>query len=140
MPVKSTNDPVAPRRRGRLKAEIRDALRELTIQLAMLNRQVGAHLELRDVDLDSLNLLDRRGPLSPKELALQVGVHPATLTGILDRLERAGWGARGRDPADRRGVLFRSLRDRSAELLHLYSGMNSSLGQICNRYDDAQLE
>ena len=98
MPVKSTNDPVAPRRRGRLKAEIRDALRELTIQLAMLNRQVGAHLELRDVDLDCLNLLDRRGPLSPKELALQVGVHPATLTGILDRLERDGWVARDRDP------------------------------------------
>jgi DNA-binding MarR family transcriptional regulator len=140
MSAKSTNDLVAPRRRGRLKAEIRDALRELTIQLAMLNRQVGAHLELRDVDLDCLNLLDRRGSLSPKELALQVGVHPATLTGILDRLERDGWVARDRDPADRRGVLVRSLRDRGAELLHLYSGMNSSLSQICNRYDDTQLE
>ena len=32
------------------------------------------------------------------------------------------------------------LRDRSAELLRLYSGMNSSLTEICNRYDDAQLE
>jgi DNA-binding MarR family transcriptional regulator len=140
MTTKSPRDTETPRRRGRLKAEIRDALRELTIQLAMLNRQVGAHLELRDVDLDCLNLLDRRGPLSPKELALQVGVHPATLTGILDRLERDGWVARDRDPADRRGVLVRSLRDRSAELLRLYSGMNSSLTEICNRYDDAQLE
>jgi DNA-binding MarR family transcriptional regulator len=140
MPAKPPDHIDVPRRRGRLKAEIRDALRELTIQLAMLNRQVGSHLELRDVDLDCLNLLDRRGALSPKELALQVGVHPATLTGILDRLERDGWVARDRDPADRRGVLVRSLRDRSAELLHLYSGMNSSLSQICNRYDDPQLE
>jgi hypothetical protein len=48
--------------------------------------------------------------------------------------------ARDRDPADRRGIVIRSLRDRSAELLRLYSGMNASLGQICNRYDDAQLE
>ena len=140
MPTKPVRDINVPRRRGRLKAEIRDALRELTIQLAMLNRQVGSHLELRDVDLDCLNLLDRRGPLSPKDLALRVGVHPATLTGILDRLERDGWVARDRDQADRRGLVVRSLRDRSPELLHLYSGMNSALGQICNRYDDTQLE
>jgi DNA-binding MarR family transcriptional regulator len=128
------------RRKGRWKAGIRESLRELTIQLAMLNRQVGAHLELRDVDLDCLNLLDRRGALSPKDLAQQAGLHPATLTGVLDRLERDGWVARDRDPDDRRGVLVRSLRGRSAELLRLYSGMNSSLTQICNRYDEAQLE
>ncbi len=140
MTPKPAQDAEAQRSRGRLKAGIRDSLRELTIQLAMLNRQVGAHLELRDVDLDCLNLLDRRGSLSPKDLAKQVGVHPATLTGILDRLERDGWVARDRDPADRRGVLVRSLRDRSAELLRLYSGMNSALSQICNRYDDAELE
>jgi DNA-binding MarR family transcriptional regulator len=139
MTPKPMTDPDAQRRRGRLKAEIRDSLRELTIQLAMLNRQVGAHLELRDVDLDCLNLLDRRGSLSPKELAQQAGLHPATLTGILDRLERDGWIARDRDPADRRGLLVRSLRDRSGEMMRMYAGMNSSLNQICNSYDDAQL-
>ena len=140
MHTKPQDGPEAQRSRGRLKSSIRDSLRELTIQLAMLNRQVGAHLDLRDVDLDCLNLLDRRGSLSPKELAQQTGVHPATLTGILDRLERDGWVARDRDPADRRGVLVRPLRGRSPELMRLYSGMNTSLGQICNRYDEAQLE
>lgn len=29
--------------------EIKDSLRELSNQLAMLNRQVGAHLDLKDV-------------------------------------------------------------------------------------------
>jgi DNA-binding MarR family transcriptional regulator len=140
MSLKTTDGAEQQRRRGRLKAAIRDSLRELTIQLAMLNRQVGSHLELRDVDLDCLNLLDRRGPLSPKDLAQQAGVHPATLTGILDRLERDGWVARDRDPADRRGLLVRPLRDRGPELMRLYSGMNSSLNGICNRYDDEQLE
>lgn len=140
MNTKAADNVEAQRRRGRLKSSIRDSLRELTIQLAMLNRQVGAHLDLRDVDLDCLNLLDRRGSLSPKDLAQQTGVHPATLTGILDRLERDGWVARDRDPADRRGVLVRSLRDRSPDLIRLYSGMNSSIAQICNRYDETQLE
>ena len=48
--------------------------------------------------------------------------HPATITGILDRLERGRWVARERDPTDRRAVVVRALRDRNAELFHLYSG------------------
>jgi hypothetical protein len=54
----------------------------------------------------------------------------ATMTGIIDRLERGGWVARDRGTADRRAVLIRALRDRNSELLHLYSGMNTSLDQI----------
>jgi hypothetical protein len=53
------------RRRQQLSTEIRDALRELGIQLALLNHQVGARLELKDVDLDCFKLIDRHGPVSP---------------------------------------------------------------------------
>jgi len=67
------------------------------------------------------------------------GLHPATMTGIVDRLERAGWVARERDPADRRAVLVRPLRERGAELFRLYGGMNRSLDEICAGYSDEQL-
>src|SRR6266542_447336 len=127
-------------RRRRLAAAIRESLRELAIQLSLLNHQVGAHLELRDVDLDCLDLINRHGPLSPSALARRAGLHPATMTGILDRLERAGWVARERDPADRRAVVVRALRDRNAELFRLYEGMNSSMDQICAGYADDELE
>jgi DNA-binding MarR family transcriptional regulator len=128
------------RHRGRLTAAIRQSLRELRIQLALLNHRVGAHLDLKDVDLDCLDLIDRHGPLSPSALARRAGLHPATMTGILDRLERAGWVARDRDPSDRRAVVVRPLRDRSAELLRLYSGMNTALNEICAGYGDTELE
>ena len=62
------------------------------------------------------------------------------MTGILDRLQRGGWVARGRDPDDRRAVLVRVLPKRSAELVRLYSGMNASLDEICARYGEAELE
>jgi DNA-binding MarR family transcriptional regulator len=61
------------------------------------------------------------------------------MTGIIDRLERGGWVARDRGTTDRRAVLIRALRDRNSELLHLYSGMNTSLDQICAGYSDAEL-
>jgi DNA-binding MarR family transcriptional regulator len=128
------------RERRRVTVEIRGALRELSVQLSLLNRQVGARLELKDVDLDCLDLVNLHGPLSPSALARLAGLHPATMTGILDRLERGGWVARERDSSDRRGVQIRALRDRNAELLGLFAGMNTSLEQICAVYREADLE
>src|SRR5215211_7316308 len=124
----TAGDAGAARRRRRLVTAIRDSLRELNSQLSVLNHHVGARLELRDVDLGCLELLARHGPLSPGALARHAGLHPATMTGIVDRLERAGWVARERDPADRRAELFR-----------LYGGMNRSLDEICAGYTDEQL-
>lgn len=136
----STRGADAARRRRRLTAAIKESLRELRIQLSLLNHQVGARVELRDVDLDCLDLVGRYGPLSPSALARRAGLHPATMTGILDRLERAGWVSRDRDPSDRRAVVVRALRDRGAELFRLYGGMNTSIDRICAGYSDDQLE
>ena len=139
MTSKTTSDPQAARRRRRLVTGIKDSLRELNSQLSVLNHHVGARLELRDVDLGCLELLGRHGPLSPGALARHAGLHPATMTGIVDRLERAGWVARDRDPADRRAVLIRPLRDRGAELFRLYAGMNTAMDQVCAGYSDEEL-
>ncbi|MBE1560860.1 MarR family transcriptional regulator [Nonomuraea africana] len=135
-----SGDGEAARQRRRLNAAIRESLRELSIQLSLLNHQVGGRLELKDVDVDCLDLINRYGPLTPSALAKRAGLHPATLTGILDRLERGGWVARERDPSDRRAVLVRALRERNAELLGLYAGMNASLEEICEGYGAAELE
>jgi len=137
--VPTANDRAASRRR-RLTTAIRESLRELTVQLSLLNHHVSARVALNDVDLDCLDLINRHGPLSPSALARRAGLHPATITGILDRLERGGWVARDRDPSDRRAVAVRALRDRNAELFGLYAGMNASMDEICAGYTASELE
>ncbi len=126
--------------RRRQQTAIKEGLRELGIQLSLLNHQVGAKLGLKDDDLECLDLINRRGPLSPTALARHAGLHPATLTGILDRLERAGFIARERDPSDRRAVLIRTLRDRTAEIYRLFDGMNRSIDDICAGYTDTEIQ
>lgn len=118
----SLEEAEAARRRRRLTFGVRDSLRELSRQLSLLNHRVGARLDLKDVDLECLDLIAVHGPLSPSALARRAGLHPATVTGILDRLERGGWVTRDRDPdaADRRAVTVRGLaraQRRSAQSL-----------------------
>jgi len=128
------------RQRRRLTAVIKGSLRELTVQLSLLNRQVGAHADLHDADFGCRDLIHLHGPLSTGALARLAGLRPATMTGILDRLERAGWIARDRDPSDRRTVVVRALRGRNAEVFRLYSGLHNSMDQICAGYTHAELE
>lgn len=120
-------------------AEIKDALRDLRLQLTALQHQVSGRAEIRDPDLDCLEVIDRLGPQSPSALARRTGIHPATLTGILDRLERGGFVTRDRAPEDRRGVVIRSQRTRVAEMYRLYAGMNRAIDQVCDEYQEAEL-
>ena len=130
---------VSSRDRRRRQTEIKESLRELGNQLRMLNYNVSGKLAMKDIDLDCLDIIARHGPLSPSALSRRTGLHPATMTGILDRLERGGWIARERDPADRRAVLLRAERTRSAEIFTLYAGMNGAMDDICDTYDDTEL-
>jgi DNA-binding MarR family transcriptional regulator len=97
-------------------------------------------LDINDTDLHCLEILNRRGPLSPSALARSAGLHPATITGILDRLERGGWVVRERAAADRRAVTVRTLHGRVAELFGLYAGMNATMDDVCASYTEAELE
>src|SRR5947208_14091875 len=126
--------------RRRLTASIKQSLRALSIQLSLLNHQVGAHAGLNDVDLDCLDLVARHAPLSPSALAQRAALHPATMTGILDRLERGGWIVRERDPSDRRAVVVRVLTDRYADLVRQYAGMARSMNKLLAGYSESELE
>ena len=63
---------------------------------------------LQDFEYDTLHLLmirDTPGHASPTDLASDLGVSPAGMTGRLDGLEKAGWVQRTHSPDDRRRVV-----------------------------------
>ncbi len=87
-----------------LAGALRNTLRQLRIELSIGTRRVAAKTGLNESDLDVLDVLARYGAQSPTSLARTMGIHPATMTGVLTRLEKAGWLVRRRDVGDRRSV------------------------------------
>lgn len=55
-------------------------------------------------DLHCLNIIESRGGLTAGALAAEAGLTTGAITGLVDRLERAGYVCRVRDPADRRKI------------------------------------
>jgi DNA-binding MarR family transcriptional regulator len=140
METELSGDGAQAGRRSRLNRAIRDALRDLGGELSLLNQRISGHLDLKGTDLQCLDLIDRHGPLSPSSLARLAGLHPATMTGVIDRLERGGWIIRERDPSDRRGVVLQPVPGRRADVLRLASGMNAEVAKICADYSSDDLE
>ena len=145
MPTKAQRSEASKRReatrtRRRRIAMAKQSLRDLRIELAVLNHRVGSRIELKDTDFDCLDIITRHGPISPTALSRRAGVHLATMTGILNRLERGGWIVRDRVNNDRRAVLLRGVPDKQRHIIRLYDGMNRSLDVILDSYTDEQID
>jgi DNA-binding MarR family transcriptional regulator len=63
-------------------------------------------------DFDALLLIDTTGPLTAGRIAEATALTTGAVTGLIDRLERAGWVQRTRHEADRRQVLIELAPDR----------------------------
>src|SRR3954453_9882582 len=61
-------------------------------------------LGLNRTDLHCINIIENSGGLTAGELAAEAGLTSGAVTGVIDRLERAGYARSVSDPADRRRV------------------------------------
>ena len=71
------------------------------------DNMAAERLGVNETDLHCLNIIENSGGLTAGELAAQAGLTNGAITGVLDRLEKAGFARRVADPADRRRVNVR---------------------------------
>jgi DNA-binding transcriptional ArsR family regulator len=75
--------------------------------MQLLGAASAERIGINVTDLNCLNILALTGNMTAGELARQTGLTTASITGVLDRLEEAGFVRRERDPGDRRRVIVR---------------------------------
>jgi DNA-binding MarR family transcriptional regulator len=129
-----------PDRRQRLAYQ----LRRLTVELDQLGHQFAAQHRLHPTDLRALVVVmdgTRRGqPVSPGRLGEELNLTSASVTALLDRLERQGHLRRVRDRHDRRRVTL-EMEERALALgAEFFGPLNADLLAAMETFSDAELE
>lgn len=89
---------------GQTISQVIDNLRRVFQAVGEFSRNAEAATGLTGPQLWAVKLLANSSPLKVSELARQMFLHPATMVGILDRLEGKGLVSRTRSTEDRRVV------------------------------------
>ena len=96
-----------PETRRGLEREFLLALRKAGSVMQLLGAASAERIGINVTDLNCLNILALTGNMTAGELARETGLTTASITGVLDRLEEAGFVRRERDTGDRRRVIVR---------------------------------
>lgn len=128
-----------PADRSVLVEALTAALREVSGLSVLFSQSIADRLGIGSTDLETLGILIQDGPVTAGRLAELTGLTTGAVTGLVDRLERAGYVHREPDPNDRRRVIIGWNSGREVELLPLFASMQQSMQQLYTRYTDAEL-
>ena len=115
------------------------AIREASAQGALLSSAVAAHLCITQNDIECLDLINLNGPMTAGKLAETTGLTTGAITGIVDRLAKAGFVRREADPADRRRVIVRVREGSGARIKPLYDSLQRRIGEVLAGYSDKEI-
>lgn len=99
---------------------------------------VAARIGVNATDLRCLEQVIAEPGLTPGRLAETAGLTSGAITGVLDRLERAGFVTRRPDPADRRRITVAAVPERAAEVAAAVASLDAALDAALARHSDEQ--
>jgi DNA-binding MarR family transcriptional regulator len=131
----------APARRAELSDAVLVAGRSLGNSSSMLLAACADRLGLHSTDWGCVLLLNEAlpEPLTAGQLAELTGLTTGAVTGVLDRLEGAGYVSRARDPGDRRRVVVRLVPESMTRVGPMFEGLIADLRALHGDYSDEEL-
>jgi DNA-binding MarR family transcriptional regulator len=127
-----------PDRREMLAAVLRE-VRRMTAQSVLIGQAVSERFGLSSSDLECLDLALLSGGATAGDFAKATGLTTGAITGVIDRLERAGYVRREKDPADRRKVIVRARPAMTRRIAPLYDSLQREMTALWSGYSDEQL-
>ena len=125
--------------RAALLAGVLREVRRMTAQSVLISQAVSERFGLNSSDLECLDLALLSGGATAGEFAKATGLTTGAITGVIDRLERAGYVRRERDPIDRRKVVVRARPAMTRRIAPLYDSLQREMTSLWSRYSDEQL-
>ena len=124
-----------PKKRQALVDELNNAMRDASGLGVLHSQEMARRAGISSSDLECLDVILLKGPLTAGALAEATGLTTGAVTGLIDRLERAGYARRLPAPADRRKVLVEATRAVGERLMPLGLPMQRAVGRVleCDR-------
>src|SRR3984957_18244797 len=126
--------------RAELAASFGAAVRKTGSLMQLMKQAAADRIGINATDLNCLNILSFSGQMTAGELARATGLTTASITGVVDRLEEAGYVRRERDPRDRRRVVVRLVLETALrDVASVFLPMMRDWQQMAARYSDDEL-
>lgn len=118
-----------------------DKRREMSTETVMFHQAVADTLGLHITDHKCLDLIRRYGAMPAGRLGELTGLTTGAVTGIIDRLEQAGYVRRANDPKDRRRTIVEPTRDKKLErkLEVIFNPLHERMHNLLSSYSDDEL-
>src|SRR5262245_40147364 len=113
---------------------------EHAVKTVLFQEAIADRLGLNTTDLICLSLLSDAEPLTAGQLAEATGLTTGSVTVMIDRLEKAGYAVRDKDPSDRRRVIVRPVSERiERDIAPLYASIGEAWERAIERYSTQEL-
>src|SRR6266699_7166487 len=129
-----------PKARAALMGELEHAARRSSAQGVMFSQTVADYAGISSSDLECLDFLNLEGRVTAGRLAEVTGLTTGAITGVVDRLEKAGFVRRERDDSDRRKVFIAAVPENVAKIGRLYQHMQRAMLREWETYSEAELK
>ena len=114
-------------------------MRKASAQGTIFAAAVAERAGISGSDMDCMDFLNLEGRMTAGRLAELTGLTTGAITGVVDRLEKAGFVRRERDDSDRRKVFIAPVPERMWEIGHFYQLMQRAMEKQAAGYTDAEL-
>lgn len=114
----------------------RDVWRRLSARTIFLHQAIADRLGLNLTDHKCLDILVQNGAMPAGKLAEASGLTTGAITGVVDRLERAGYVTRNADADDRRKTVIVVIPARLADISGLFAQLGERTSALLAQYGE----
>jgi DNA-binding MarR family transcriptional regulator len=121
--------------RTQLLNDVEELWCALSAAVALFQSRSAAKRGLTMSDLQAIDVLAHEGDVCASDLAEECGLTPGAITGMLNRLERAGVARRFRDEADARRLVIRAVEEQPGKQCRI----PQAFAKVAASFSDADL-
>jgi DNA-binding MarR family transcriptional regulator len=126
-------------RSGLAQVIMEQLVRRHSTSAVILHHAVADRLGLGPTDHKCLDLVRERGTMAGSELAAVTGLTTGAITGVVARLERAGYLLRKPDPEDGRKQILTAAPERVRHIHGVLAPLRQEVAALLDGFDQRQL-